>query len=760
MTQQTGNMPSSVRRSILFITSVSFLRVPRPRSATFFLQDLPASTVAVITLDMGRTLWATALARHLWEGGKPVIGDVIKLVGLVKAHSVNDFTSDQLQGSSLHLLLSLLLARSDDDGLSNGRNSETSNTPRSTLNPSNVPLRVGTPPAHTPPLLHSRLHRQNDRRASAGDGALVVVTLTTRTHFARTSTLCNHLARASSLAMNCVPLRGLWTRFPPAIARLHSRILPLRQYGTKASAFVDQPLAETAAAEVPKAEEPKFVPTDEQKRVLQLIEEEKNVHENSALDHRAVDSGRAHCRRHRDDGFRPFLRTGIAATSLPSGGRTIHSWAGIGLGDKPVNYYVKIFMNREMNRKRSRVPSSDWINVDVLFIDEISMMSKGMFDKLSELGKEVRDKYDVGDSDAPFGGVRIITCGDFFQLPPVPKDDKVDCPKCKQRINPRNPSRTPSAHCSPLEQNCFRYHHPTAAYAFQSAAWAACRFETIELTKVFRQTDAITVKMLNALRGGEMTPELVDALERARDPARFKTHAIKLRPLRREARDENQRRLAEIDSPAVTYRAADGTVAPPPRSDVPGVVTTQNEILLLPLRDKHRKRIEDVQADEIATFKIGAEVGFAARRGVRFKVTRTLPYTLNPSNPPPQVILTRNISIESGLANGSSGVIIEFLTKKEAEQRYTIMTTPAYNDYPETAVERAADDQWRGINNPEQRIPVVRFHKSGKTFPIFPAAFIVNQDGYPLCYRMQIPLLLGYALTIHKSQVGFVHHGW
>ncbi|RKO88114.1 hypothetical protein BDK51DRAFT_34463 [Blyttiomyces helicus] len=79
----------------------------------------------------------------------------------------------------------------------------------------------------------------------------------------------------------------------------------------------------------------------------------------------------------------------------------------------------------------------------------------------------------------------------------------------------------------------------------------------------------------------------------------------------------------------------------PPRSDVPGDLTTQNEIILLSLKVKPRKRIEDVQAA---------------------------------SNP--------------------------------ASQIHHILTTTSYYDYPETAVERAAELQWRGINNPEERIPV------------------------------------------------------
>lgn len=55
-----------------------------------------------------------------------------------------------------------------------------------------------------------------------------------------------------------------------------------------------------------------------------------------------------------------------------------------------------------------------WRTAEILVIDEISMLSAELFDTLSEIGKRVRNNF-----SQPFGGIQLVVCGDFFQLPPV-----------------------------------------------------------------------------------------------------------------------------------------------------------------------------------------------------------------------------------------------------------------------------------------------------------------------------------------------------
>ena len=96
--------------------------------------------------------------------------------------------------------------------------------------------------------------------------------------------------------------------------------------------------------------------------------------------------------------------TGSAALRI--GGKTVHSWAGVGRADKDVHDLVRFV-------KRSRWATARWADVDVLILDEISMVSAELLDKLDQVGRAVRK------NDAPFGGIRVVASGDFLQLQPV-----------------------------------------------------------------------------------------------------------------------------------------------------------------------------------------------------------------------------------------------------------------------------------------------------------------------------------------------------
>lgn len=96
--------------------------------------------------------------------------------------------------------------------------------------------------------------------------------------------------------------------------------------------------------------------------------------------------------------------TGVAAVEIS--GRTIHSFAGIGLGDGTVKELIVSL--QPAVRKRL-------CEIDVLFLDEISMISAALFDKLDELFRLVRA------NELPFGEVQMIISGDFLQLPPFEK---------------------------------------------------------------------------------------------------------------------------------------------------------------------------------------------------------------------------------------------------------------------------------------------------------------------------------------------------
>jgi len=98
--------------------------------------------------------------------------------------------------------------------------------------------------------------------------------------------------------------------------------------------------------------------------------------------------------------------TGLAATHL--GGNTIHSWAGIGIADE---------LHKRHASDLSKSRQDQIINADILIIDEVSMLHDYRLDMIDQLTRQVR-----GDS-APFGGLQVILSGDFYQLPPVNREE-------------------------------------------------------------------------------------------------------------------------------------------------------------------------------------------------------------------------------------------------------------------------------------------------------------------------------------------------
>jgi ATP-dependent DNA helicase PIF1 len=136
--------------------------------------------------------------------------------------------------------------------------------------------------------------------------------------------------------------------------------------------------------------------------------------------------------------------TGLAACNI--GGITLHSFAGIGLGKEEGPELVK-------KVRRNIKAKTRWLKTKVLIIDEISMVDGDLFDKLSHVGRAVRN------NGRPWGGIQLVITGDFFQLPPVPETD----PKTKKKKE--------------------------STFAFDAGTWGTSINHTIGLTQVFRQKD-------------------------------------------------------------------------------------------------------------------------------------------------------------------------------------------------------------------------------------------------------------------------------
>jgi hypothetical protein len=110
----------------------------------------------------------------------------------------------------------------------------------------------------------------------------------------------------------------------------------------------------------------------------------------------------------RADGKKVAVTAMTGAAAVLVEGRTLHSWAGVGLGTDET-YVLKAKLRGWEAKLRS------WAETDVLVVDEVSMLDSALFEKLEEIARFLRE------SDLPFGGMQLICTGDFAQLPPVRK---------------------------------------------------------------------------------------------------------------------------------------------------------------------------------------------------------------------------------------------------------------------------------------------------------------------------------------------------
>ena len=151
--------------------------------------------------------------------------------------------------------------------------------------------------------------------------------------------------------------------------------------------------------------------------------------------------------------------TGVASVLLDCNATTVHTWSGIGLGNRPDNTIINKIL-------KSKFYKYNWVNTDILIVDEISMMSLKIFDLLNKIGQEVRN------NKKPFGGIQIIFSGDFFQLPPVRENN----------------------------------------FCFESENFNNSFHITFNLTKVFRQKDPKYKKILLNLRKGLISTKTIELL--------------------------------------------------------------------------------------------------------------------------------------------------------------------------------------------------------------------------------------------------------
>jgi len=167
----------------------------------------------------------------------------------------------------------------------------------------------------------------------------------------------------------------------------------------------------------------------------------------------------------RASGIEPSITaaTGIAATHV--GGMTLHSWSGIGISESLSRADVDRIASKEHIAKRIA-------KAKILIIEEISMLSAATFEMADKICREVRRAqhqigFGAGRVDKPFGGLTVILVGDFFQLPPVSRDRKIE-------------------------------------FAYASPIWRELNLITCYIVEQYRQDDVEFLEMLSAIRSGRV----------------------------------------------------------------------------------------------------------------------------------------------------------------------------------------------------------------------------------------------------------------
>lgn len=215
--------------------------------------------------------------------------------------------------------------------------------------------------------------------------------------------------------------------------------------------------------------------------------------------------------------------TGVAA--INAGGVTIHSFFQLPFGpfipaqndeESKENRNIQKFTREKINIIRS---------MDLLVIDEISMVRADVLDAIDDVLRRFKNKH------KPFGGIQLLMIGDIQQLAPVIKDDEWAILK--------------------------EWYH--SIYFFGSRALRMTQYVSIELKHIYRQKDFVFIDLLNRIRDNRIDEGLLNELNKRYDPDFAKNTPdgyIILTTHNHQAKSINERKLAQIDDREYCFKAA------------------------------------------------------------------------------------------------------------------------------------------------------------------------------------------------------------
>ncbi len=199
--------------------------------------------------------------------------------------------------------------------------------------------------------------------------------------------------------------------------------------------------------------------------------------------------------------------TGVSALNV--GGTTIHRLLGLGTGERSVQQLYSRITDNPATRRI-------WTGVDILFVDEISMMPESLFAKINKLGQHIRRET------KPFGGIQLVLAGDFLQLPPVGDFCVLGCD-----------------------------------------SWMDAKFETVTFRTGYRYPSTSFFRMLKRIRKGRQTEKDIARLQARVDAFRNGEHldlAIQptvIHPTKKSVNSVNGSELAKLPGKQRVFLAKD-----------------------------------------------------------------------------------------------------------------------------------------------------------------------------------------------------------
>ncbi|KAF7955925.1 hypothetical protein EAE96_004846 [Botrytis aclada] len=256
-------------------------------------------------------------------------------------------------------------------------------------------------------------------------------------------------------------------------------------------------------------------------------------------------------------------------------------------------------------------------------------------------------------------------------------------------------------------------------FAFDAATWGTAIHHTIGLTEVFRQKDPVFANMLNEMRLGKVSQDTIKAFVEMKRPINYEDDltATELFPTRNEVENSNTFRLRNLHGKAYRFDALDS-----------GSITDEG---------MREKLLSNMMAPKSIELKKGA-----------------------------QVMLIKNM--DDGLVNGSLGKVVAFMSEKSFEiydANPDILNEKELSDTEEENHRQSALAKFKQTN---KELPITGVSNHGRLFPLVRFSIpdgtvrdllvqpedwkIELPNGEVQAQRNQLPLILAWALSIHKAQ--------